>query len=194
MKLRFRPHPCVSAAPGQLGRYVAIGFDEMFSMNRKVLLIIFPALLFTCNGCKALMNSSSSSFFSNFSLEELVKKDQSPSGMACAKGGMGGGGVRSSAVGGKQSTSNKSSSFSCQISAAAFDEAAFLASLKADVEKEIILRGAKIIKQGNSDPAGFYFEYSEGDINGRISIGGKRGPNYYSLEANLDEKREARGK
>jgi hypothetical protein len=166
----------------------------MFSMNRIVLLIIFPALLLTSNGCKALMNFSSSSFFSNFSLEELVKKNQSPSGMICAKGGMGGAGIRVSSVGRKQSSSNKSSSFSCQISAASFDEAAFIASLKADVEKEIIRSGAKIMNQGSSDPAGFYFEYSEGGIHGRISIGGKRGPNYYSLEASLDEKSEAKDK
>jgi hypothetical protein len=116
-------------------------------MNRIVLLIVFPALLLTSNGCKALMNFSSSSFFSNFSLEELVKKNQSPSGMICAKGGMGGAGIRVSSVGRKQSSSNKSSSFSCQISAASFDEAAFIASLKADVEKEIIRSGAKIMNQ-----------------------------------------------
>ncbi len=61
-------------------------------MNRIVLLIIFPALVLISNGCKAFMNFSSSSFLSNFSLEELVKKNRSPSGMICAKGGLGGGG------------------------------------------------------------------------------------------------------
>jgi hypothetical protein len=166
-------------------------------MNRIVLLVVFPALLLTSNGCKALMNFSSSSVFSNFSLEELVKKNQSPSGMICAKGGMGGGGIRvsSGGVGRKQSSRNKSSSFSCQISAASFDEAAFIASLKADVEKEIIRSGAKIMNQGSSDPTGFYFEYSEGDIHGRISIGGKKsGANYYSLAASLAEKTGAESK
>ena len=141
------------------------------------------------------MNFSSSSFFSNFSLEELVKKNQSPSGMICAQGGMGGGGVRVGSVGRKQSSSNKSSSFSCQISAASFDEAAFIASLKADVEQEIIRSGAKIMNQGSSDPAGFYFEYRERDIHGRISIGGKKsGANYYSLEATLNERSGAESK
>lgn len=134
------------------------------------------------------MNLSSSSFSSNFSLEELVKKNQSTSGMICAKGGLGGGGGRVFSVGRKQSSSNMSSSFSCQISAA-FDQAAFIASLKADVEKEITGSGAKIINQGSSDPSGFYFEYGEGDIDGRISIKGKSWPTLFSLEASLDEKR-----
>lgn len=141
------------------------------------------------------MNFSSSSFLSNFSLEELVKKNRSPSGMLCAKGGMGGGGGDIRSVGPKQSSSNKNSSLSCQISDDSFDEAAFLASLKADVEKEIIQSGAKIMNQGRSDPAGFYFEYSEGGIHGRITIGGKKsGTNYYSLEATLNETSSAEGK
>jgi hypothetical protein len=135
------------------------------------------------------MNFSSSSFLANFSLEELVKKNRSPSGMICAKGGMGGGGSSVSSVAPKQSSSNKSSSFSCQITDDSFDEAAFTASLKADVAEEITRSGAKIMNQGNSDPAGFYFEYGEGQIHGRISIVGKKsGGKYYSLDANLDEK------
>ena len=162
-------------------------------MNRIVLLITFPLLLLTFSGCKALMNFSSSSFFSNFSPEALVKKNQSPSGMISAKGAMGGVGGGTYSVGHKQSSSNKSSSFSCQISAASFDEAAFIASLKADVEKEIIYSGAKITNQGGSDRAGFYFEYDEGDSHCHIGIVGKIGPNYYSLESSLEEKSEAKG-
>lgn len=94
-----------------------------------------------------------------------------------------------SSVGRKQSSSNKTSSFSCQIGADSFDEAAFTASLKVDVEEELIHSGGKIINQGSSDPAGFYIEYGEGQIHGRISIVGKKsGGEYYSLEANLEEK------
>jgi hypothetical protein len=74
-------------------------------MNRIALLIVFPALLLIPNGCKAIMNFWSSSFLSNFSLEELVKKNRSPSGMMCAKGGMGGVGGGGSSVGPKQSSS-----------------------------------------------------------------------------------------
>jgi len=159
-------------------------------MNRIVLFIFFAALLLASNGCKALMYFSSSSFLSDFSLEELVKKNRSPSGMICAKGGMGGAGSGVSSVGREQSTSNKSSSFSCQISDDSFDEAALIASLKADVEQEINRSGATIINRGSTQPAGFYFEYRDGAIRGRIEISGKKsGANYYSLQANLDEKR-----
>src|SRR5258708_9062874 len=95
---------------------------ESHSMNRIVLLIIFAALLLIPNGCKAFMDLASSSFLSNFSLEELVKKNRSPSGMMGAKGGMGGGGGGGSRVGPNQSSSTKSSAFLCQISDDSFDE------------------------------------------------------------------------
>ena len=156
-------------------------------MNR-LLPITFLALLLI-SGCAAFMNSSSSSFLSNFSMEEVVKRNRSPSGMSCAKEGMGGMGAGTFSVGREQSSSNKISSFSCQINAGSFDEAGFLGSLKADVEQEINRSGATIVNRGTSDPAGFYFEYSEHDILGRISIDGKKsGTNYYSLVAKLDEK------
>lgn len=93
------------------------------------------------------------------------------------------------------STSNKSSSFSCQISADSFDETAFIASLKADIEQEINRSGATIMNRGSSDPAEFYFEYSEGNVHGRISIGGNKSvANYYSLEATLNERSGAESK
>jgi hypothetical protein len=49
-----------------------------------------------------------------------------------------------------------------------------------------------MVNQGTSDRAGFYVEYKEGDINGRISIAGKRAANYYSLEASLAESSDAK--
>src|SRR6266850_6319019 len=141
------------------------------------------------------MNSSSSSFLSKFSMEELVKQNRSASGMNCVKGGMGGMAGGSFSVGREQSSSNKISSFSCQINPGSFDEAAFVGSLKADVEQEINGSGARIVNRGSSDPAGFFFEYSERDILGRISIDGKKsGSNYYSLVAKLDEKSGAASK
>jgi hypothetical protein len=146
------------------------------------------AVLLINGGCSSLIHLSSSSFLSKFSLEDLVKKNRSPSGMVCAKGGMGGGGGDIISVG-RQTSSYKSSSFSCQIDPA-FDEAAFITSLKEDVEGEIKVSGANVINQGSSDPAGFYFEYREGAARGRISISGKKsGASYYSLQASLDEKR-----
>ena len=166
----------------------------MSSMAGKVLLLILTALLPASNGCKALMNFSSSSFASNFSLEELVKNNQSPSGIICARNGLGGGSNTVTSSGVNHSSRSTSSSFSCQIGSASFDETGFIASLKTGLENEIRSSGAKIITAGSSSPAEFYFEYSEGDIHGRISIGGKRARDFYSLEASLDEKREPNGK
>ncbi|MGH9905341.1 MAG: hypothetical protein ACRD8U_07130 [Pyrinomonadaceae bacterium] len=99
-----------------------------------------------------------------------MKKNRSPSGMICAKGAMGGMGGGGASVSSEQSFSNKMHSFSCQISVGSFDEVDFVASLKADVEQEINLSGATIVNQGSSEPVGFYFEYSEGNILGRINI------------------------
>src|SRR5688572_27378142 len=144
--------------------------------------------LLLMSGCASVMHLSSSSFLSNFSLEELVKKNRSPSGMICARGGLGGGGNSISSVGRAKSSNNKSSSFSCQVSDRAFDEIALLGSLKADVEQAITRSGAKIVNRGSSDPTAFYFEYSERDVLGRITIEGKKsGANYYSLVAKLEE-------
>jgi hypothetical protein len=144
------------------------------------------------NGCtRALMNLSSSSFLSNFSLEDLVKKNRSPSGQLCGGlGGMGGGGGSISSLGHGRSSSHKSASFSCQIKSVgenSFDEAAFLASLRADVEKEIAASSAKIIDQGSSSFSRFYFEYVEHDIRGRVEISGKSSGPFYTLEAKLVE-------
>jgi hypothetical protein len=176
-------------------RYIAtrVRPDEGY-VNRLVLPITLLPPLLIC-GCAAFMNSSSTFFLSNFSMEKLVKQNRSASGMSCAKGGLGGMGGGSFSVGREQSSSNKISSFSCQINSDSFDEAAFVESLKADVEQEITRNGATILNRGTSDPAGFYFEYSEREILGRISIDGKKSrSNYYSLVAKLDEKSGAASK
>jgi hypothetical protein len=160
-----------------------------------MLMTLLIALLIG-NGCAhALMNLSSSAFLSNFSLEDLVKRNGSPSGQLCAGGGMGGGGGTGSSVGHGRSSSHKSTSFSCQIKStgeSSFDEAAFLASLKVDVEKEIAASGAKVVGEGSSGPAGFYFEYIQQDIRGRVEISGKKSGTFYTLEAKLIESTEPR--
>ena len=130
-------------------------------MQRIGLCIAIPTLLLIANSCKGLPKSSSSSFFSSFALEELVKKNRSPSGMICAKGGRGGAGDNFSIMGSKQSSSSKGSSFSCEISDDAFNEADFIASLKADVEQDINRSGATIIKQGSLEPWSFYLSIAK---------------------------------
>jgi hypothetical protein len=72
-----------------------------------------------------------------------------------------------------------------------FDEAAFITSLKMDIERQIRDSGASINSKGSSDPTGFFIEYTERDIHGRITIDGKKSAGgYYSLYANVNEKTE----
>jgi hypothetical protein len=145
-------------------------------------------------GCRGFVKVPSSSFLSGFSLEQLVKNNHSPSGMLCSKGGLGGGGNRIGSVGRKGSSTTASSSFSCHLSDAdvnSFDEESFITSLKVDVERQIRDSGATVNSKGSSDPSGFFIEYAERDIHGRITINGKTSAGgYFSLFASVDEKSE----
>ena len=145
-------------------------------------------------GCRGLMKIPSSSFLSGFSLVELVKNNHSTSGMLCAKGGLGGDGNRIGSVGRKGSSTAASSSFSCHLTdpdSNSFDEAAFITSLKMDIERKITDSGATINGQGSTDPSGFFIDYAERDIHGRITINGKMSAGgYFSLFANVNEKSE----
>jgi hypothetical protein len=67
-------------------------------MNRILLLIALSAVL-PVSGCRPLMDYSSSSFLTNFSLAELVEKNHSPAGKICAQGALGGGGGMASSRG-----------------------------------------------------------------------------------------------
>src|SRR5215831_5837020 len=161
-------------------------------MNKAVLHIALSIALVTPIGCRARMTVPSSSFLSAFSLEQLVKNNHSFSGMMCAKGGLGGDGNRIGSAGRNGSSTTASSSFSCHLSdtdANSFDEAAFIASLKTDTERQIRDSGATISSRGSSDPTGFFIEYAERDIHGRITIDGKTtSGGYFSLHANINEK------
>ena len=164
-------------------------------MNKKIILSIalFIAVAMPI-GCRGLIKIPSSSFLSGFSLEQLVKNNHSPSGMLCSKGGLGGDGNRIGSVGRKGSSTSASSSFSCHLSDAdgnSFDEAAFITSLKMDIERQIRDSGATISSKGSSDPTGFFIEYAERDIHGRITINGKTSAGgYFSLFAIVTEKSE----
>lgn len=164
------------------------------------MLITLLITLLIGNGCgHVFMKLSCTSFLANFSLEDLVKKNRTPSGQLCAGGGMGGIGGGGGGGGGfwhGRSSCNKSSSFTCQIKSVGdnrFDEAAFVASLKADVEKEVSASGAKVIDQGSSGPAGFYFEYVEKDIRGRVELSGmKNDASFYTWKLNSSSRERLR--
>ncbi|MGI8897016.1 MAG: hypothetical protein ACR2IB_01360 [Pyrinomonadaceae bacterium] len=138
------------------------------------------------------MNPTQSKFFSQFSLQKLVEKNKSSAGLVCSAGRMGGIGGGGGGVGRREFRHHKGEAFSCRIKrdqGEQFDEAEFIASLKEDVEKEIIASGTKIIDRGTLDASSFYFEYGVENIRGHIDISGKKvRENYYSLRADLDKK------
>src|SRR5437660_2427829 len=105
--------------------------------------------------------------------------------MLCAKGGLGGGENRIGSRGRNGSSTTASSSFSCHLSDAddnSFDDAAFITSLRMDVEREITDSGGTINSQGNTGPSSFFIEYGVFDIHGRITINGEKSAGgYYSL-------------
>ena len=147
--------------------------------------------------CTACMGFKGSAFFTNFSVERLVKNSKANT-LACDRDGGGGGGGGSIftssggfGFGGRQFRSAKSDSFACRLTSDAadrFDEPRVITTLQLDVEKALSDSGAKIVERGNPGPASFYFSYTIQNIEGRVQISGRRsGGGYYSLSADLNE-------
>jgi hypothetical protein len=153
---------------------------------------VIAALLFE-TGCVSFIFPFQSSFFSRFSLPELLERNKSQSGLNCssrAGGGGGGGGGGSGGIGMRESHSSKSESFSCQIAGDTdkFDEGRLIKSLKQSVEADLNESKAKIISSGSPEANSFYFEYSIDNTKGRVEISGKNDSgNLYTLSAILDE-------
>ena len=102
-------------------------------MRRQAIAISLLVLVQFGAGCSAYMYSLQSSFFSKFSLRELVDRNKSSAGLGCSAGGGGGGGMSAGVGGvGKQGSNfSKLESVACQISdAALFDEVKFIQALK----------------------------------------------------------------
>src|SRR6266850_5509263 len=145
--------------------------------------------------CSACILSGESTFYSNFSVQQLVKKHEAGAGLACDPNGGGGGGgngghVGSYGRGGSHFSASKGDAFACRLSPDAverFDDAGLLAALKIDVEKALNDSGAKITESGNPDPRTFYFKYTLKDVQGRVQVSGRRFGNDYSVSADLNE-------
>ena len=165
-------------------------------MRVAVLRAMLITAMFVSIGCTAYMHSRQSSFFSKFSLRELVERNTSSSGLNCSAGGAGGGGG-GGARSGKEFRFHKGESLSCRLSGGAekFNEASFIAALKQDVEGDIRENGAKITDSGGLNASNFYFEYEQGIGQGRVEITGRtiRG-DYYSLKADLEERDKSASK
>jgi hypothetical protein len=154
----------------------------------RVLLVVLFALTAGGIACTSLFQSS---FYSAFSLKELVQRNQSNSGLNCSGGGAGGGGIGAGAVGSHgNGTFHKGESLACQISdAGQFVEARFIEALKDSVEKDLNANQAKITSNTNPDLSRFAIEYTVGSSFGRVEISGTRTAGYYSLAAQVNEKK-----
>jgi hypothetical protein len=141
--------------------------------------------------------STPTTFFANFSLRELVPNAEAGPSSA-GHWGMGGavGGATGYRASG-QSHCHKSESFSLPVSVSGhdrFDEREFVESLKAGIENRIIDNAAVITDrgdiEGNFHSSEFYFEYTQGELRGRIVLSGTLTGTTYSLRANLEERSE----
>ena len=149
--------------------------------------------------CLALLYAScmrprETSFFSNFSMRQLVEQSKPSAGLICDPTGGGGGGGDGSSVGGfgpggTRFSSNKSDSFGCRLeSTNSFDETKLFSALKLAVERSLHDNGAQITDSGSAGSANFYFSYALKNVRGRVQVSGTRiGPDYYDVHANLDE-------
>ena len=159
--------------------------------KRIVIRVAFVVLPLLAVACMSVMQSS---FYSAFSLKDLVQRNQSSSGLNCSGSGDAGGGGGGIATGAGGSSGNfnfhKGEGLACQISdAEQFVEARFIQALKESVEKDLDASQAKITSSKNPDATRFAIEYTVGDTFGRVEISGTRSAGYYSLQAQLDEKK-----
>ncbi len=137
--------------------------------------------------------AASSSFFTQFSLQDLANKNNSPSGLLFPKrktGGIGGG-LYSSGGDSEQTTNIKHGTIFLNIKSEdsnKFDEQEFISSLRKDVEDSINQSRLKIIKTNSQNSSSFRFEYTKGKMEGQIDISGEMKDGYYELKAMIVEK------
>jgi hypothetical protein len=160
------------------------------SMDRTVLIALLVCFL----ACSCSIWSPETSFFSNFSVEQLVERNKSAGGLSCdAMSGGGGNGIGSRAGGlgsrGAHFNSHKSDNWACRLQANdAFDEGRLFSALKLDIERSLRDAGAQITQTGSTGPANFYFAYNVKNVRGRVELSGKRsGGGYYNVQADLEE-------
>ena|SRR5215813_5999236 len=171
--------------PGQLERYVA------FEFMRHTLFIVSLVCFVLLSGCS--LWSPETSFFSNFSVRQLVERNKSSAGLNCEPAGGGGAGIGSRAGGlgsrGAQFQSYRSDSYACRLqSNEGFDEVRLFSALKLDVERTLRDSGAQITQTGSSGPANFYFAYGLKNVSGRVELSGtKMASGYYDVHADLNE-------
>jgi len=163
-----------------------------FSSVRKTLIVLTLALAVLCASCGG---GQVTSFYSKFSVRELVERNQKATGFRCdmPAGGGGNGGMDSSYGGGgfgkANFSANRGDSLVCVLKPdQTVDEDLLLAELKRDTETVLKANGMQIVESGSARPASFYFTYAARNVRGRIQVSGRRiGNQYYDVHAELAE-------
>ena len=154
--------------------------------------MIAVAVLFALPGSSCTL-APETSFFSKFSVRQLVEDSKSSSAFTCDPAGGGGGGTgigsRAGGFGGSHFNSHKSDSVACRLkSNEPFDETTLFSALKLEVERVLHENGLQITDNGSSGAANFYFAYALKNVRGRVQVSGTRiGTDYYDLQVVLDE-------
>ena len=116
------------------------------------------------------MWSRGTSFYSRFSVRELVERNKSSTAFTCDNStGGGGGGIGSYAAGSRGSSfsSHKSESIGCRLTSnESFDEAPLFSALKQDIEQTLHGTGAEITDRGSSGPANIFLKYVVENVQG----------------------------
>jgi hypothetical protein len=139
------------------------------------------------------MQTRETSFYSNFSVGQLVQRSGSFARVSCDPLGGGGGGNEFHArrIGSAETrfNSHKSDNFACRLTSdESLDETELFSTLKLNVERALHDNGAQIVDSGSSGSAHFYVVYTLQGVRGRVELSGQRGASgYYNISANLNE-------
>jgi hypothetical protein len=139
------------------------------------------------------MKTRATSFYSDFSVRQLVQRSGSFARLACEPFGGGGGGtgfhVRRIGSGETHFNAHKSDNFACRLPPGeSLDETELFSTLRLNVERALHGSEAQIVDSGSTGSANFYFAYTLKNVRGRVEISGKRGvAGYYNISANLSE-------
>ena len=132
-----------------------------------------------------------STFFTNFSVAEIIKRLNSNSGLICANGSMGGAGMGSSHGDHENSRYRNNDSFSCHLKDAdkeKFNQAEIIQEILEKTRNEITKFGARVTGEVQLNSSSFYLEYADESIVGRIEIKSSLyQENNFRVEVSFDE-------
>jgi hypothetical protein len=160
-------------------------------MKKRLLALV--AFIILAEGCHMTRHIPTSSFLSMFSLERSAKdtaykgihNSPGPGGSIGGASGIGGGTI------GPRGTKAGLSSFTGfminEVGENTFKESEFMEGLASQIRKEIEDNHANITGSGGPTSNGFYVDYKDENIKGRITISGSVRGQVYLLKANVEE-------